>query len=139
MNEKPDEVSFLPSEDDRFVGRLAEHYAPPALSAQRRAVLDAELRDRIATPRGLGFARPAFATAAVGLAIGLALVLGAFDSTLPVREQPGVVVVEAPSAATAQWESGLFGSDSFDDVDAGNDLEGLPDDYAAIAGIFLDG
>jgi len=137
MNEKSDEGSLLSSEDDRFVGRLAEHYAPPPLGAQRRSALDAELCERIATPRGLGFVRPAFATAGVGVAIGLALLLGAFDSTLPERERPGIVIVDAQSAA--EWENSLFDTGSFDDVDAGSDLDGLPDDYAAIAGIFLDG
>ena len=137
MNERPDEHPLLSAEDDEFVGRLVEHYAPPPLSAARSAALDRELRDRIAAPRALGFARPAFASAVAGLAIGLALALGAFESTLPEVARPGAAVPEAPSVAA--WERDLFDLESFDDVDADGDLEGLPDDYAAIAGIFLDG
>ncbi len=141
MNEKPEERPSLSAEDSQFLGRLAEHYVPPPLSAARSAELDAELRGRILTPRGLGFARPVFASAALGLAIGMALALGAFESiapeTTPATAQPGVVVADSPSAA--DWERGLFDPELLDDVDVGDDLGGLPDDYAAIAGIFLDG
>jgi len=137
MNERPDEHPLLSSEDEEFLGRLVEHYAPPSLSEARSAALDAELRRRIVAPRGLAFARPAFAIPALmGLAIGLALALGVLDSP-PEATRAGVVVADGPSAA--DWERDLFDPDSFDDADAGGDLEGLPDDYAAIAGIFLDG
>ena len=137
MNEKRDERPSLSAEDSDFVGHLAEHYAPPPLDALRSAALDAELRDRIAAPRGFGSARPALAFAAVGVAIVLALALGAFESATPERDGPARVVASGPSAA--DWEQGLFDPESFDDVEAGDDLAELPDDYAAIAGIFLDG
>ncbi len=137
MNERPEEHPSLSAEDEEFLGRLVEHYAPPPLSPARRVALDAELRGRIATPREFVFARPAFASALVGLAIGLALAFGAFESTAPESARSGVAAVNQPSAAA--WERDLFDPESFDDVDADGDLEGLPDDYAAIAGIFLDG
>ncbi|MBW2398048.1 MAG: hypothetical protein JRG80_02115 [Deltaproteobacteria bacterium] len=137
MSEKLEEQPSLSAEDAEFIGRLAEHYVPPPLSAARSTELDAELHGRIVTPRGLAFERPAFATAAVLLAIGLALALGAFESTAPEGARPDVVFVGSPSAA--DWERGLFDPDALDDFDAGDDLGGLPDDYAAIAGIFLDG
>jgi hypothetical protein len=137
MNERPEEHPSLSAEDEEFLGRLVEHYSPPPLSAARRAALDAELRGRIATPREFVFARPAFASALVGLAIGLVVALGVFESPAPESARSGVAAVNESSAAA--WERGLFDPESFADVDADDDLEELPDDYAAIAGIFLDG
>jgi hypothetical protein len=137
MTERPDEHPSLSAEDEAFVGRLVEQYAPPPLSAARRAALDTELRSRTGAPRGFGFSRPAFASVVVGLAVGLALALGVFESKLPEAARPGVVIADSPSAET--WERDLFDPESFDDDDTGSDLAELPDDYAAIAGIFLDG
>jgi len=137
MAERRDEDSSLSPEDHAFVGRLVENFAPPALSASRRASLDAELRDRVARPRGLGFARPAFASAVAGLAIGLALAWGGSESLPPEAARPGE---SAPDAASlAAWEWGLFDPESYGEAETGSDLDELPDDFAAIAGIFLDG
>jgi hypothetical protein len=137
MDEKRDEYSLLSDEDAKFIERLAENYSPPPLTAVRSAALDTALRERVATPRGIGFAWPAFASAVVGLAIGLALTQGAFESTRPEGARPGVVAMDPQ--AVAAWEQDLFDPESFEEVDADGDLAGLPDDYAAIAGIFLDG
>jgi hypothetical protein len=137
MNEKTDERPLLSTEDEAFVGRLAEQYAPPQLSAARRAALDTELRGRVVSANGLGFVRPAFASVLVALALGLVLAVGVFESKPPEGSRPTVLLVDSPSAEV--WERSLFDPEFYDDVDAGSDLDELPDDYAAIAGIFLDG
>lgn len=138
MKERPDERPLLSAGEEEFIGRIAEGFAPPKLSAARRAALDSELRDRIGEPHGPGFARPALAFASVvaGIGVVMALLWGEFE---PVGEGPraGLIAAESPSAAA--WERDLFDPESFGDGDAGSDLEGLPDDYAAIAGMLLDG
>jgi hypothetical protein len=137
MKEKTDEQPLLSTEDEAFVGRVAEQYAPPSLSAARRAALDTELRGRVASPNRIGFERPAFASVLVALALGGVLALGVFESKPPEDSRPAVRLADSPSVEA--WERGLFDPEFFDDVDAGSDLDELPDDYAAIAGIFLDG
>jgi hypothetical protein len=137
MNEKTDERPLLSTEDEAFVGRLAEQYAPPPLSAARRAALDTELRGRVGSPNRLGFERPAFVSVLVALALGGVLAVGVFESKPPEDSHPTVLLVDSPSVEA--WERGLLDPEFFDDVGAGSDLDELPDDYAAIAGIFLDG
>ena len=136
MSEQPEDRPSLSADEAAFVDRVAEQYAPPALSAQRRAALDAELSERIAAPRWLRLTGPAFAFAAVGLTIGLVMAFVSLDTDRP---PPDPVVAER---GAADWERGLLDPAAFeviDELDANDDLEELPDDYAAIAGVFLDG
>jgi len=120
-----DERAPLDRNERDFVERLADHYQPPPWTPAERAEFDAALRARIEGPRRR-WPLPALATlAAAGLAwIGFAAL----------RDGKG----PEPAAASV-WESELFLSS---DVSPRGDLdesEGLPEDYVAIASLFMDG
>lgn len=114
-----------------FVDQIAAHYAPRPWSSEQRARFDAALRARIERaaqrrPALRGWLVPALAAVAAA-----ALVWFRF-STAPEQDEPD------PLAASG-WESELFLSSdvsTFEDLD---DSEALPDDYVAIASLFLDG
>ena len=73
-----------------------------------------------------GFLAPALATVAVA-----ALVWVSF-SLRPAGDESNLV-------ATSVWENELFHSSDVSPLDDRDDSEGLPEDYLAIASLFLDG
>jgi hypothetical protein len=121
-----DERPRIDQEDKAFADRLAAHYAPPPWTSAERVGFDEALRARIERPQRRGFAVPALAAVAVA-----ALVWVSF-SIRPAGDEPNSV---APSV----WESELFLSSDVSPLDDRDDGEGLPDDYLAIASLFLDG
>ena len=121
-----DERPRIDQEDKGFADRLAAHYAPPPWTSAKRVGFDEALRARIERPQRRGFAVPALATVAVA-----ALVWVSF-SIRPAGDESNPV---APSV----WESELFLSSDVSPLDDRDDSEGLPDDYLAIASLFLDG
>ena len=121
-----DERPRIDHEDRVFADRLAAHYAPPPWTSAERVGFDEALRARIERPQRRGFAVPALATVAVA-----ALVWVSF-SIRPAGDESNPV---APSV----WESELFLSSDVSPLDDRDDDEGLPDDYVAIASLFLDG
>jgi hypothetical protein len=121
-----DERPHLDQEDRVFADRLAAHYAPPPWTSAKRVDFDEALRARIERPQRRGFLAPALATAAAA-----ALVWVSF-SLLPAGEESN------PVAASA-WESELFLSSDVSPLDDRDDSEDLPEDYLAIASLFLDG
>ena len=131
--------------DAEFVKRLADHYAPSPLSPGQRAVWDTALAARLETRRRT-MVLPGLATAALAAALvfGLGGWFGLERSGPSVRPAP---VVSATQTRTLVVSAEDSASDLLDDweyllalqpADAEEDGQ-LPDDYAAIASIFLEG
>ena len=121
-NERPP----LDQADKDFVDRLAAHYRPPPLTSAKRVSFDEALRARIERSQRRGFFVPALATAAV-----VALVWVTFSLRLGGEE--------SNPAVASVWENELFLSSDVSPLDDHDDGEALPDDYLAIASLFLGG
>ena len=130
--------------DAEFVKRLADHYAPPALSPGQRAAWDAALAARLETRRR-AMLLPGLATAALAttLVFGLGGWFGFETDDPSVRPasvvsaaatRPLVVSAEESVSDLPDWEY-LLAFQPADDEEDGQ----LPDDYMAIARIFLEG
>ena len=131
--------------DAEFVKRLADHYAPSPLSPGQRAAWDTALAARL-EKRRRALVPPGLATAALAAALvfGLGGWFGLERDDPSVRPGPGVsatqtrtLVVSAEDSAADlldDWEY-LLALQPADDEEDGQ----LPDDYAAIASIFLEG
>ena len=124
----PNDDARQDAEERTFVERIAAEFAPPAMSEARAAAFDARLRERLdARPRRGGVWLPALVTAAAVCAIWLGT--GLWSASDPPR---------SASAAAGAWETELLlGSDLVADPDDAGGY--LPDDYSAIAAVFLDG
>jgi hypothetical protein len=121
-----DERPRVNQEDRDFADRLVAHYAPPPWTSAKRVGFDEALRARIERPQRRGILAPALATVAVA-----ALVWVSF-SLRPAGDESNPV-------AASVWESELFLSSDVSPLDDRDDSEGLPEDYLAIASLFLDG
>jgi len=121
-----DERPRMDPGDKGFAGRLAAHYAPPPWTSAERAGFDAALRARVERPQRRGLLIPALATAAAA-----ALVWVSF-SLRPAGDETNPVVASV-------WENELFLSSDVSPLDDRDDSEALPDDYLAIASLFLGG
>lgn len=131
--------------DAEFVKRLADHYAPSPLSPGQRAAWDAALTARLEKRRRAAVL-PGLATAALAAALvfGLGGWFGLETDDPSVRPDPGVSATAARAPVVASQESA---SDLLDDWEyllafqpADDEEDGqLPDDYAAIASVFLEG
>ena len=131
--------------DAEFVKRLADHYAPSPLSPGQRAVWDTALAARL-EKRRRAMVLPGLATAALAAALvfGLGGWFGLERSGPSVRSAP---VVSATQTRTLDVSAEDSASDLLDDWEyllafqpADDEEDGqLPDDYAAIASIFLEG
>ena len=119
-----DERTRVDEEEKGFADRLAAHYAPPPWTSAKRVGFDEALRGRIERPQRRGFLVPAVAAAAAA-----ALVWVSF-SLRPAGDESN------PVAASA-WESELFLSSDVSPLDDRDDSEALPEDYLAIASLFL--
>lgn len=127
-------------DDQALIEQIAAHYAPSPPTAARRAAFDAQLRARIEKKRKLRALLPALVTVAVAAALAAWLILpgplegpGSRD-----REERRLALAEAE--AVADWEHELFyvsARSSFEEEDEASEL--FPDDYLAIASVFLDG
>lgn len=138
-----EERTALDRDDARLVARLRDAFAPEPLSPARRAAFDAGLQERLERRRRRTVLWPALgATLATAAVAALLVVRGApeLDPT-PIAVAPAPA--PAPSAAPASAPNVvgraaalLYADAEVDDRDADDD--GLPDEYAAIAGAFLD-
>jgi len=129
-----DEQSPTDPEDRDFADRLATHYAPRPWSSVRRAGFDAALRARIEKPRRRGFAIPALAAVAVAALVWIGV------SLRPARDEfHPVVARESHPVVASVWESELFLSSDVSPLEDRDDSEALPEDYLAIASLFMDG
>lgn len=138
MTANQDERTPLRAEDEEFAERLAASFSPAPLSPARRAAFDDALAARLERRRSR-LLLPVFAAAAGAAAAALVWLAapGVFDPAATGREAADDAVAEA--SAAARWEFELLDLDSLTAADDADDLERLPDDYAAIAGTFLDG
>ena len=121
-----DERPRIDREDRDFADQLAAHYAPPPWTSAKRVGFDEALRARVERPQRRGFAVPALAAVAVAALVWVSFTLR------PAGD------VSAPEVASV-WESELFLSSDVSPLDDRDDSEDLPDDYLAIASLFLDG
>ena len=121
-----DERPRLDQEEKGFVDRLATHYEPPPWTSAERSGFDTALRARVQRPQRRGLWVPALATVAA-----IALVWVGF-SLRPSGDEARPVVASV-------WENELFLSSDVSPLDDRDDSEALPDDYLAIASLFLDG
>jgi hypothetical protein len=136
MSSPTDGRPKLAREDEDFVKRVAESYAPPPLAAARRAAFDEALLGRIRrshparrwlTAAGLP------AAAAVGLAaVWLFSLSPGTDGLVPSEES-------APALSARAWEEELFLEGVFFESEQPDESELLPEEYIAIASAFLDG
>lgn len=131
--------------DAEFVRRLADHYAPSPLSPGQRAAWDTALAARL-EKRRRAVVLPGLATAALATALvfGLGGWFGFETDDPAVRPGPEVSATSARTLVVSAEESA---ADLLDDWEyllafqpADDEEDGqLPDDYAAIASIFLEG
>jgi hypothetical protein len=120
-----DERPNIDQEDKVFADRLADHYAPPPWTSAKRVGFDEALRARIERPQRREFTVPVLATVAVAALVWVSFLL------LPAGDDNPVVA--------SVWESELFLSSDVSPLDDRDDSEALPEDYLAIASLFLDG
>ncbi len=121
-----DERPPVNEQEKDFVDGLAAQYTPPPWTAAKRARFDEALRARIERPQRRVFTIPALGTVAVAALIWVSF------SLRPAGNEPNPV-------ATSVWESELFLSSDVSPLDDRDGSEGLPEDYMAIASLFLDG
>ena len=136
MTPNRDDRAPLRGEDEELVERLAEGFAPAPLSPARRAAFDEALAVRIASRRRKRLLVPALAAAA---AVALAWLVAPGARGPATNELAGEMDLLAEAEAAARWERELFDPDFLFESEEATDSEQLPDDYAAIAGAFLDG
>jgi hypothetical protein len=121
-----DERPRVDPQEKGFADQLAAHYTPPAWTSAKRVRFDEALRARIERPQRRGHWIPALAAVAVAALVWIQI--------RPVPAGDG----SAPVVASA-WESELFLSSDVSPLDDRDESEELPDDYLAIASLFLDG
>jgi len=132
MTSPRDERPVLDGAEKEFVDRLAREYAPPPMTAAERAAFDEAVRARLERPERRPLLVPAIG--AVAAAAVLCFVL--FDPTGPIRlpgEEGGGAVV------ASSWEDEVFLSSDLSASEDRDESETLPQDYLAIAGVFLGG
>ncbi|MGD2062675.1 MAG: hypothetical protein PVF51_03725 [Nitrospirota bacterium] len=125
----------LDAEEQAFVARLAEHYAPPAMTPARRAAFDERLAARLDRRSPWRLALPAVAVAAAVALVWLAVPW----ATSPTQPETPEVVAVVDNGETATVFAAYDWFTSATSVEAGDLSEGdyLPDDYLAISEIFL--
>jgi hypothetical protein len=132
MTSPRDERPPLDGAEEEFVERLAAAYAPAPMTAPERAAFDEAIRTRLERP----WRRPLLIPA-IGAAAAAALVWLVFSQTrgpVPLSGEEGAAAVLAGS-----WEDELFLSSDLSASEGRGESETLPDDYLAIASVFLGG
>jgi hypothetical protein len=136
MSLPSDERSKLAREDEDFVKRVAASYAPPPMAAARRAAFDEALLGRI---RRSHPARRWLMAAWLPAAAAVALVAVWIFSLSPGTD--GLVPSEkiVPALSARVWEEELFLDGGSFESEQPDESELLPEEYIAIASVFLDG
>jgi hypothetical protein len=132
MNAPHDDRPGLSRDEREFVERLAEGYAPPALTAARRNAFDRELERRLARPRR--WLAAAWLPAAAAAALAVAWLAGGRPEATGPRPSPERT---APILSERDWESEIFWGDAAGGAQL-DERELLPEEYLAIASV-LDG
>lgn len=135
MTHSRDEWPQLDHVEERFVRRLAAHYAPEPLTPARRVAFDEALWARLQRQSRQPWLTPALVTVAVAVLItclswpGL-LMPPAHDSSPPINT--------TALSGTGPWEYELLYAHEFSGTAEHDDGALLPDDYRVIARVFLD-
>ena len=136
MSSPSDDRPKLAPEDEDFVKRVAASYAPPSMAAAERAAFDEALLGRIrrshAARRWLTLAGLPAAAAAGLAAVWLFSGWPGTDGLVPSDKI-------APTLGARAWEEELFLDAGFFESEQPDESELLPEEYIAIAGVFLDG
>ena len=118
--------------EEEFVDRLAAAYAPAPMTAGERAAFDAAIRARLERPTRWPMLVPA-----LGAAAAAALVWFVFFQTSGPLSPSGQE--ESAAVVASSWEDELFLSSDLSASEDREESETLPDDYLAIASVFLGG
>jgi len=132
MTSPRDERPPLDGAEGEFVERLAAAYAPAPMSAAERAAFDEGIRARLERP----WRRPLLIPA-IGAAAAAALVWFVVSQTIGPTPLPGEE--QSAAAVASAWEDELFLSSDLSASEGREESETLPDDYIAIASVFLGG
>lgn len=136
MTRPQDERPQLDRQGERFVERLAAHYTPTPMTPAERVAFDTALWARLSRRSR----RRALVPAVVAGAAVAAITWLTITSWVPLWPQPGgepeVAVVETPRATP--WESELLFPHEALEISEDDNSIMLPDDYRAIARVFLD-
>lgn len=136
MSSPTDDRPKLAREEQDFVERVAASYAPPPMSAAERAAFDESLSERIQRSRpARRWLAAAWLPAAAAAAVAGVWLLSARPET------DGLVPSgEAVSALSARaWEEEIFFDAGLFESEQTDESELLPEEYLAIASVFLDG
>ena len=132
MTSHRDEQTPLEGAEKEFLGRLSEAYTPEPMSAGERAAFDQAIRARLERPRRRPLLIPAIgAAAAAGL---LWLVV-----SQSIGPMPQLAEEESAAVTASSWEDEIFLSSDLGASEDRAEIGALPDDYLAIAGVFLGG
>jgi len=136
MSSSHDERPELTREDEDFVKRVAEIYAPPPLAPAERAAFDeallGRLRRRQAARHWLTLVWLPAAAAAGLAAVWLFSGWPGSDRLVPSDDI-------APALGARAWEEEVFLDAGFFETEQSDESELLPEEYIAIASVFLDG
>ena len=136
MLRPPDDRPPLDREEVQFIERLAAHYTPPPMSPAKRVTLDAALWTRLQRRSRRPFWVPAGATIAVAAVVAWFAMTG-WLSIIPTKGNApggGSVVTHR----LVPWEYELIFPSEPTGIATLDDSPMLPDDYMAIAQVFLD-
>jgi hypothetical protein len=132
MTDPHDDRDLLRPDDVAFVERLTREFSPDPMGNPQRAAFDDALADRMVRRPSIGFGIPVLAGAVLAALVAWLLLPTAFEAPAPVA-----TLAEMHSAA--EWEDELLDVLSFGEVEESDGGDELPDDYATIAAVFLDG
>jgi len=132
MSSDRDERPPLEGAEREFVERLDAVYAPAPMTAAERVGFDEGVRARLERP----WRRPLLIPA-LGAAAAAALVWFVVSQTIGPTPLPGEE--QSAGAVASAWEDELFLSSDLSASEDREESETLPDDYLAIASVFLGG
>lgn len=133
MDRSRNDDTTLSRDDERLVERLRAEWAPAPLTAFERTRFDAKLQERLGHAHRRVGRWPALGAglAAAAVAALLLVRIGAG----PAPPTAGTQAAEVP--VPAGWAADVLYATVTDEIAREPDPE-LPDEYAAIAGVFLD-
>ena len=134
MTRPHEEQPQLSRDDQQFIARCATHYGPTPMSLAQRMAFDEALWRRLQRPAPKRWLAPACATLGLLVVVWLTLTHW-FPTRSPDGNMPGTII-EAMHR-TAPWEYELLYSPRLAENAAPDDNPMLPDDYKAIAQVFL--
>jgi len=132
MTSSRDERTPLEGADKEFLDRLAEAYTPEPMTAGRRAAFDEAIRARLVGPQRRPLLIPA-----IGAAAAAGLLWLVFSQSI--GPMPQLAEEESAAVTASSWEDEIFLSSDLGVSEDRAEIGALPDDYLAIAGVFLGG